>query len=132
MLIEYHLDFYEYGCLVHPASSRSHFFLLYLASDARSQPPRLNMENLIALVPQHVSNYYIKDVALVLLIINSCLWLVITVFKKLESRKRPRPSTPDLEKPASPVKTKSKIDRKPGGMNDFGKPSISILLTAIY
>lgn len=89
-----------------------------LAGDAPSQPPRLNMENLVALVPQYLGEFHVKDVALVLLIINSCLWLVLAAFKKIKTPGYSQPSTPDLEKPASPLRAKSKIDRKPGSTND--------------
>lgn len=76
------------------------------------------MENLVALVPQYLGEFHVKDVALVLLIINSCLWLVLAAFKKIKTPGYSQPSTPDLEKPASPLRAKSKIDRKPGSTND--------------
>ncbi|KAL2003166.1 hypothetical protein VTN02DRAFT_4861 [Thermoascus thermophilus] len=94
--------------------------------DALSRPPRLvDMAILEALVPPYPGGFHPKGVALVLLLLGSCLWLGRAAFQKIA--RYSQPSTPDLEKPASPLAAKTKIDRKPGEWipSDFKRPRAS-------
>lgn len=74
------------------------------------------------------SQYHVKDVALIGLIVAVCIWVVNNILMKWKTKQgATRPSTPDVEKkPLSGSKFK-KSDRKPGEWrpSDFKRPTAS-------
>lgn len=65
----------------------------------------------------NASQYHLKDIALIGLIVAVCIWVVSNILKRWKTKQgAARPSTPDLEK--KPLGSKfRKSDRKPGGMH---------------
>lgn len=74
------------------------------------------------------SQYCVKDVALVGLIVAACAWIIINTLTRWKTAKGSRrPSTSDVEKkPALRSKFK-KPDRKPGGMG-IPQPRFQIIM----
>lgn len=64
------------------------------------------------------SQYHVKDVALIGLIVAVCIWTVTNILQRWKRTKQgiARPSTPDLEKKAPSGSRFKKPDRKPGGI----------------